>query len=65
MINTGISGLYIEVGHDHVYINERVKLLKPEGVSATQWVQLWERLDKDHAREYDTEGGCIIVHLDQ
>ena len=61
MIDTGLAGLDVQVAHDHVLINDKVKLLKPKHVSTTQWEAVWERLDKDH--HTNNKDGYIVVDL--
>ena len=63
MIDTGLAGLDVQISHDHVLINDKVKLLKPQHVSTTQWESVWERLDKDYANNGDIEDGYIVVDL--
>ncbi len=63
MIDTGLPGLDVQISHDHVLINDKVKLLKPRHVSTTQWEEVWERLDKDYGNNADVEGGYLVVDL--
>ena len=59
MIDTGLP-ITVEVGTGDVTINDKVKLLRPRGVSTSQWQDFWERLDKDHTNDKD---GYVVVDL--